>query len=421
MDIQAMARFILSGGRDQTITNAQDQKKKNKDPEILGNIVKAVLSGFVPGVEDAQNLYSQTTTPQQKANAIANLTNPMAQMGKYGLNAAKAVMASPFVAVETIGRTGGEFLGNKIWGDQYEPNRNSIFGGQSLQAQNEALKQQGASDVLATGLPVGQLALQLLMAKNSPKVYKGVASMAQDAVEKNPNLVPGLTIKENVDTSKLMYNMEDWIKDVKEKPGTEYAKTALERISKAEKYLKANNQAHVLNDVRGYKEFKSTQSTPQRAIAQEKIRPQENLIEKAAEEARKYKSAEEWMANADSIPAGISNPIDFWREANNTSYKLKLPKRDTVTLYRGTSKSSPKGGNYYSPDKNFAMEFTESGKSSELIKTTVRNSEIYKPSSIPKATDVKAIDNAIKEAQTKKFKYVWIDEGGTPSVFKLPR
>jgi hypothetical protein len=189
-----------------SIISAIEQILANKDAQILGNTAKEVVKGYVPGGQEVSNLYSQDTTPQQKALAMAKLANPMGLMGEYGLNIGKAMLASPFVAGETIGRSAGEMLGNKIYGDQYEPNRNSIFGGQSLQAQNETLKQQGASDVLSAGLPAAQLAMQLLMAKKSPKVVKGAASMAQDFVKKNPDFalkqIKEQTVSGGVDITK---------------------------------------------------------------------------------------------------------------------------------------------------------------------------------------------------------------------------
>jgi hypothetical protein len=188
-------------------------------------------------------------------------------------------------------------------------------------------------------------------------------------------------------------------------PFVEATKNALDRY----------RQDPITGKMKGSIPAKSTSSK----VANQSLYDIPKELQATANEARQYKSAEVWMANTRGIPdlQGM-NPVEFWRKANSVSYELPIPKGEKITLYRGTSRVSGKEGNYYSPDKEFARSFTEAGRDSEIMKTVVKNSDIYKPSAIPKATDANAVDSAIKEATSKGYKYVWMDEGGVPSVFK---
>ncbi len=101
--------------------------------------------------------------------------------------------------------------------------------------------------------------------------------------------------------------------------------------------------------------------------------------------------------------------------------KAKAPK--DITLYRGVARHQT-GKNYYSPDKEFARQFTQSGLDSEIKTIKISPNEIYRPKELPDATRLSDIDlSIIQEAKNKGYKGVWMDEGlGQPeSVYMLSK
>lgn len=103
-------------------------------------------------------------------------------------------------------------------------------------------------------------------------------------------------------------------------------------------------------------------------------------------------------------------------------------KANKIILYRGEL-SAGKKGNYFTPDKEFARQFTRSGRDSEIRQLVVDDSRIYKKEPLPKAygydmDDGKNdMDIAIEEARQNGFNAIWVDEGqGQPnSVFFINR
>lgn len=84
-------------------------------------------------------------------------------------------------------------------------------------------------------------------------------------------------------------------------------------------------------------------------------------------------------------------------------------------VFRGESDGN-KGGNYYTPDREFARNFTQSGRDAEIKKRYVRSADIYEASPLPFAGDVAAVDAAIEKAREGGFKAIRVDEGaGQPS------
>ena len=109
---------------------------------------------------------------------------------------------------------------------------------------------------------------------------------------------------------------------------------------------------------------------------------------------------------------GIEKPV-----LNENSGILKEGK--IITVYRGIGYNQ--GNNYYSPSKEFAMEFTRSGRESELRSFKVNTDRIYKHNPLPKGYGIEDpnFDLAIKIAQKQGYNAMWVDEGhGQPnSVF----
>jgi len=93
-----------------------------------------------------------------------------------------------------------------------------------------------------------------------------------------------------------------------------------------------------------------------------------------------------------------------------------------IQLFRGEM-ASGQGNNYYSPDKEFARQFTQSGQDKEIRTIIMDEADIYRKFPLPKSYgfDDNELDNAIAEAKVKGFKALWTDEGeGQPnSVFLI--
>ena len=85
-----------------------------------------------------------------------------------------------------------------------------------------------------------------------------------------------------------------------------------------------------------------------------------------------------------------------------------MPSR--IPIYRGETAQN-KGGNYYSTDKEWARQFTQTGQESEVLYATIPKREVYQKEPLPKATNEADFDQAILEAKEKGFAAVWFDEG----------
>lgn len=81
-----------------------------------------------------------------------------------------------------------------------------------------------------------------------------------------------------------------------------------------------------------------------------------------------------------------------------------------LTIYRGEG-AYQKGDRYYSPDKEWTRQFTQSGRDQEIKVATIPTDRIYKPKKLPRATSETEFDAAIKEAKEKGYGAVWFDEG----------
>jgi len=95
----------------------------------------------------------------------------------------------------------------------------------------------------------------------------------------------------------------------------------------------------------------------------------------------------------------------------NLKEKSKKVYKGIIKLYRGIGHNT--GNNFYSPDKNFALQFTRTGKESELIHKTIDSSLIYKHTPLPKGygTEDPNFDKAIEIALSKGLNAIWVDEG----------
>lgn len=99
---------------------------------------------------------------------------------------------------------------------------------------------------------------------------------------------------------------------------------------------------------------------------------------------------------------------DFDSDASNASM---------ITLYRGMSVYNQNSrGKFFSPDKEWARQFTQSGRDEEIVEIQYPLGKIYRKSPLPRAVSEKEMDQGIGEAYWKGFKALWMDEGpGEPS------
>lgn len=128
-----------------------------------------------------------------------------------------------------------------------------------------------------------------------------------------------------------------------------------------------------------------------------------------------------------TIARRIYNQAESERDLAFSLNKLRKTKLNSeqstlgdIELYRGESNLN-KGGRYYTPDKEFARQFTQTSADSEIKNLKLKQSDIYKPKQLPSATSEAEMLDAIKEAQDKGFKYMWVSEGKNQpdSVFNV--
>jgi len=89
-----------------------------------------------------------------------------------------------------------------------------------------------------------------------------------------------------------------------------------------------------------------------------------------------------------------------------------------IPVYRGESIYN-KNGHYWTTDKKWALQFTQSGKESEIKSATIESDKIYRAEPLPHATAERELEQAIEDAKNIGFDAVWVDEGrGEPnSIF----
>jgi hypothetical protein len=92
------------------------------------------------------------------------------------------------------------------------------------------------------------------------------------------------------------------------------------------------------------------------------------------------------------------------------------------TIFRGEN-SGNKGGSYYSTDRDWARQFTQSGLDKEVKARKISKADIYEAPELPRAVDELAMDRAMAEAKERGFKAIRVDEGRgePPSVFILDK
>lgn len=89
-----------------------------------------------------------------------------------------------------------------------------------------------------------------------------------------------------------------------------------------------------------------------------------------------------------------------------------------IPIYRGEGVTNA-GGKYWTQDREFARQFTQSGRDHEIKSANIDEAHIYQPPSPVYAGDPDAIDAVVAEARKAGFKAVRLDEGvdQPPSIF----
>lgn len=82
-----------------------------------------------------------------------------------------------------------------------------------------------------------------------------------------------------------------------------------------------------------------------------------------------------------------------------------------IAIYRGISSGSSKYGSFYSLDKEFARNFTHSGRDSEIIKKSISTDKILKLNPLPFAGNETQMGMAIEKAKETGFSAILVDEG----------
>lgn len=108
---------------------------------------------------------------------------------------------------------------------------------------------------------------------------------------------------------------------------------------------------------------------------------------------------------------------DAWKDFKG--YSL-IP--GAVNIYRGKN-AYQKGSQYYSPSKEWARQFTQSGLEKEVVETFIKKTDVYIKDPLPEATSETQHDLAIKEAIDKGYKAIMLSEGrGEPnSIYRISK
>lgn len=96
----------------------------------------------------------------------------------------------------------------------------------------------------------------------------------------------------------------------------------------------------------------------------------------------------------------------------------QAPMTGLLTVYRGEY-SGNKGGNFWTMDKQFAVQFTQTGREQEVLKRYIWAGEIYQKSRDVYAGNEAGVDAALEAARADGYKAIMLSEGpGEPfSIF----
>lgn len=92
-------------------------------------------------------------------------------------------------------------------------------------------------------------------------------------------------------------------------------------------------------------------------------------------------------------------------------FKEFLEGHNYMKIYRGRNAYQQGDGHYWSTDKEWARQFTQSGLDREISEKVINADKLLKLNPLPKATHESEIDNAIKIGMQNGFIGMLVDEG----------
>lgn len=82
----------------------------------------------------------------------------------------------------------------------------------------------------------------------------------------------------------------------------------------------------------------------------------------------------------------------------------------SIRLYRGVNQYN-KDGRYWTTDKEWAIQFTQSGLPSEIRSMTYPSEMIFRNDPLPNAVNAGELDKTEELARENGFKAFWVNEG----------
>jgi hypothetical protein len=95
-----------------------------------------------------------------------------------------------------------------------------------------------------------------------------------------------------------------------------------------------------------------------------------------------------------------------------------------IPIYRGVSQYNKQYNSFYTTNKEWARQFTQSGLDREIKKAYIDSNIIYKANPMTMATGEDAdFDRDVAIAKSKGFKAIWLDEGMNepPSIYIIDK
>ena len=114
--------------------------------------------------------------------------------------------------------------------------------------------------------------------------------------------------------------------------------------------------------------------------------------------------------------------VDEFRAKFGATQTLGEASRRYLTVYRGEYTGN-KGGFFWTEDREFARQFTQSGQAHEVLVRYIFPGDIYKKSADVYAGDEAGVDQALAAAKAEDYKAILLSEGpGEPkSIYVFDR
>lgn len=94
----------------------------------------------------------------------------------------------------------------------------------------------------------------------------------------------------------------------------------------------------------------------------------------------------------------------------NKAHGLEESITGLITIFQGRNIHN-KGSKYFTTNKEWAQNFTQSGRENEIIVAKIDPKVIYTDTPLPEATNEKMLEKTIEVAKNQGYKAIWVDEG----------